>query len=218
VSSLVIEGVFERFPRLKVVMIEGGFGWLPALTWRLDKVFERMRDEVPHLKKRPSEYIRQHIWVTTQPMEEPDDATICLRSSSGSTGLAAVCAAAPGRHWDGGDPFRAFLPASSPRARAVLAGNAGRCPAGSRMSSRALCWIDRAAHSHLVDITDAGTKPRHDECRATSSPRPLRSAGVAQVRRHRRALDRHPQRLAANPVALRPARLSTGAGFPARAS
>src|SRR5262249_19425590 len=73
VTSLVIEGAFERFPRLKVVMIEGGFGWLPALSWRLDKLFERMRSEVPHLKKKPSEYIRQHIWVTTQPMEEPQD-------------------------------------------------------------------------------------------------------------------------------------------------
>jgi len=73
VTSLVIEGVFERFPRLKVVMIEGGFAWLPALSWRLDKLFERMRSEVLHLKKKPSEYIREHVWVTTQPMEEPQD-------------------------------------------------------------------------------------------------------------------------------------------------
>ena len=73
VTSLVIEGVFERFPRLKVVIVEGGFAWLPALTWRLDKLFERMRSEVPHLKRKPSEYIREHLWVTTQPMEEPDN-------------------------------------------------------------------------------------------------------------------------------------------------
>ena len=73
VTSLVIEGVFERFPGLKVVIVEGGFAWLPPLAWRLDKLFERMRGEVPHLKRKPSEYIREHIWVTTQPMEEPDD-------------------------------------------------------------------------------------------------------------------------------------------------
>ncbi len=61
VTSLVLEGVFDRFPNLRVVMVEGGFGWLPPLAWRLDKIFDRMRDELPHVKRRPSEIIRQHI-------------------------------------------------------------------------------------------------------------------------------------------------------------
>jgi hypothetical protein len=72
-ASLVFEGVFERFPKLKVVMIEGGFAWAPALCWRMDKHWERMRQETPHLKRPPSEYVREHVWFTTQPIEEPDD-------------------------------------------------------------------------------------------------------------------------------------------------
>ena len=72
-ASMVLEGVFERFPKLKVVSIEAGFGWVPSLAWRLDKHFDRLRSELPHLKRKPSEYLREHVWWSTQPMEEPDD-------------------------------------------------------------------------------------------------------------------------------------------------
>ncbi len=107
VTSLVMEGVFERFPKLRTVMIEGGFGWLPALTWRLDKLFERMRDEVPHLQRRPSEMIREHIWLTTQPMEEPV-ARAHLNETMEWIGWDKLLFASDYPHWDFDDPFRAF--------------------------------------------------------------------------------------------------------------
>ncbi len=71
VISLVAEGVFERFPALKVVSVENGFGWVPSLMWRLDGAWKLLRSEVPHLKRPPSEYIREHLYLTTQPVEEP---------------------------------------------------------------------------------------------------------------------------------------------------
>lgn len=123
VTSLVIEGVFARFPKLKVVIVEGGFGWLPPLSWRLDKLYARMRDEVPYLTRKPSEYIRDHIWLTTQPMEEPDDRQH-LNDTIDWIGADRLLFASDYPHWDFDDPFRAF-PASISEAtkRAIMTSN-----------------------------------------------------------------------------------------------
>lgn len=69
--SLLTEGVFERFPDLKIVITEGGFAWLPALMWRMDQEYKGLRSEVPWVKKPLSQYLQDHIWFTTQPLERP---------------------------------------------------------------------------------------------------------------------------------------------------
>ena len=70
-TSMIFEGVFDRLPGLRMVLIESGFAWLPALCWRLDRVWMRMRDELYRCKRRPSEIVREQVFLTTQPMEEP---------------------------------------------------------------------------------------------------------------------------------------------------
>jgi predicted TIM-barrel fold metal-dependent hydrolase len=70
-TSLVCEGVFERFPTLRIVLIEGGIAWLASLMWRLDRAWKLLRSEAPKLNRLPSEAIREHVWLTTQPIDEP---------------------------------------------------------------------------------------------------------------------------------------------------
>jgi predicted TIM-barrel fold metal-dependent hydrolase len=71
--SLVFEGVFEKFPKLRVALIEGGFTWLPGLMNRMDQQWEALRSELPMVKRRPSEYIYDHVRLSTQPVEEPEE-------------------------------------------------------------------------------------------------------------------------------------------------
>ena len=73
VTSLVAEGVFDRFPSLRVSLMECGFAWLPFLLWRLDKDWKAVWREVPWLKAKPSEYVYRHFRATTQPAQLPHD-------------------------------------------------------------------------------------------------------------------------------------------------
>jgi predicted TIM-barrel fold metal-dependent hydrolase len=124
VTSFVMEGVFERYPDLKVVLIESGFGWLPALGWRLDRNWKRMRDEVPHVRRAPSEYIREHIWVTTQPMEETETPEHLIDLMNW-IGLDRIMFSSDYPHWDFDDPFMAMPSGlSDEQRRRVYAGNA----------------------------------------------------------------------------------------------
>ena len=107
VTSLIMEGVFERYPELKIVMIEAGFAWMPALGWRLDKNWKRLRDEVPHLRRAPSEYIREHFWVSTQPMEETEEPRASDRVMNW-VGWDRFMFASDYPHWDFDDPLVAL--------------------------------------------------------------------------------------------------------------
>ncbi|HUY25033.1 MAG TPA: amidohydrolase family protein [Candidatus Saccharimonadales bacterium] len=70
-ASLVFTGVFERFPELKFVFAESGFTWAVPHSWRMDATWQMFRAETPWVKRPPSEYIRERVGFTTQPLEGP---------------------------------------------------------------------------------------------------------------------------------------------------
>ncbi len=72
-SNWVINGLPERFPKLKVMWIEAGLAWIPFLMQRLDNEYMMRHSDAPLLKKKPSEYMRD-MYYTSQPMEMVDNA------------------------------------------------------------------------------------------------------------------------------------------------
>lgn len=64
VNNLVVSGVLERHPDLKVVSVESGVGWLCYLAEALDyQHAEQRRDIGASLPRDPSEYIRRNIYA-----------------------------------------------------------------------------------------------------------------------------------------------------------
>jgi len=70
VLDMIVSGTFERFPQLRVVMVEWGFTWLSWLMSRMDYLWEKDRAAAPQIKRRPSEYVMQHFTFATQPLDE----------------------------------------------------------------------------------------------------------------------------------------------------
>jgi predicted TIM-barrel fold metal-dependent hydrolase len=67
-TNWLINGMPERFPRLKVVWIESGLAWIPFLMQRLDHEYLKRISEAPLLTRLPSEYMTE-MYYSSQPME-----------------------------------------------------------------------------------------------------------------------------------------------------
>jgi predicted TIM-barrel fold metal-dependent hydrolase len=115
--SFVSEGVFERLPDLRVMLIECGFAWLPSLLWRFDKDWKGVWREVPWVKRRPSEYVHEHFRFTTAPAHLPSDpvAVDRLLEMMNGPGMLAYASDYPHEHGDGLPALLARLSAEQQR-------------------------------------------------------------------------------------------------------
>jgi predicted TIM-barrel fold metal-dependent hydrolase len=65
-AGLILDGVFERHPRLRVGIFESGTGWLRWWLHRLDEHWEFLGSEVPQAELRPSEYVERQCVISTE--------------------------------------------------------------------------------------------------------------------------------------------------------
>lgn len=57
-TSMIYNGVFDRFPELRIAYAEAGCGWVPYLMERLDMEYEHRSSQAPECKSLPSEHLR----------------------------------------------------------------------------------------------------------------------------------------------------------------
>ena len=124
VASLICHGVFEKFPRLKYVFAECGFAWLVDLMWRLERDWKAQREEVPWVKKHPTDYLISSLRFTSQPFYEagkPEQIHAVLDVMHAEHTLLF---SSDYPHWDFDDPRRALKDLPKEIHRRVFAENA----------------------------------------------------------------------------------------------
>ena len=99
-TSMIFEGVPERFPNLRLAYLEAGCTWVPYWMDRMDEEYEiRGSVEAADLTKKPSDYIMEgNIWIACEPEERLLPETLRI------IGEGKVVFASDYPHWDGTFP------------------------------------------------------------------------------------------------------------------
>lgn len=108
-ASIISEGVLDLFPTVRIALLESGFTWLPGFMWRFDKEWRNLRRLVPWVKRPPSEYMREHVRATIQPLDAPPARRDLARTIEqiGSDEMLLFATDYPHRH--PGDRLETFL-------------------------------------------------------------------------------------------------------------
>jgi uncharacterized protein len=104
VVSLICNGTFDRFPTLRYIWIEGGYSWCVPLLWRLEKQWDSVRSEHRDAKRRPRDYMLDHMWWTSQPIEEPARLSHLSRVMEWADAEHTLLFSTDYPHWDYDEP------------------------------------------------------------------------------------------------------------------
>lgn len=124
-TNMIVNGIPERFPRLKLLWVESGLAWIPFLMQRLDNEYLMRTSECPLLTKMPSDYMRE-MYFSTQPMERTASMGMMRESFEMINASNTLLYSSDYPHWDFDVPSVIYdLPFLSEEAkRKILGGNA----------------------------------------------------------------------------------------------
>ena len=116
VVSMIVHGVFEKFPNLRYLTMEAGVSWLASLALKLDGSYDLIKAESRWVRRWPGEYLHDHVAVTTQPCEaSAGTRRPFVEELSLVDGIEdMLCFSSDYPHWDSDDPM--YISATLPKA------------------------------------------------------------------------------------------------------
>lgn len=117
-SSMIVSGVFNLFPNLKLVLVGGGATWITGQLLRLDYWYRMATREARWLDRLPSEYFEDHVRVVTHDLEElaPDRLETALTTIPGIERALLYGSCYPNADWDTPEAVASRLPEAWHRA------------------------------------------------------------------------------------------------------
>ncbi len=98
-TSVICQGLPNRFPNLRMAFLEVGATWLPYYLDRLDEHYEKRSEEVPNLTEKPSDTFKaSKLKVSIEGKES------LLRATIDYVGIEHLIYATDVPHWDGEFP------------------------------------------------------------------------------------------------------------------
>lgn len=124
-TNMIVNGIPERFPGLKLLWVESGLAWIPFLMQRLDNEYLMRTSECPLLTRMPSDYMRE-MYYSTQPMERTASTGMMRESFEMMNAENSLLYSSDYPHWDFDVPSVIYdLPFLSEAAkRRILGANA----------------------------------------------------------------------------------------------
>jgi predicted TIM-barrel fold metal-dependent hydrolase len=106
-ASLIFEGVFERFPRLRFTFLEYAWTWLPHMLWRMDATWKAARRDHPWMRKSPTEYVLESVRFGSEPtLETPKEHLNTMIELCHAETTLVFASDYP--HWDSEEPRLVF--------------------------------------------------------------------------------------------------------------